>query len=207
MRKKEDTWHKGWRMAPPDGPIDGRSAICSVCGRPFWANKSFVTHCPDCRGKRSFHCAMCGRRVIVGSNSPARYCPDCRRKAMSKTRTGASRSEETRAKISRSAKTPERREQLLAIQGKAVEASNASPLSGPYETNQAAKTWRLRSPWNEAFAVRNLSLFIRNHPEWFTNGQSAEKAFCGYGRKMRLSDWNGTIYTYKGWQLLEPPEK
>jgi predicted nucleic acid-binding Zn ribbon protein len=42
-----------------------------------------------------------------------------------------------------------------------------SPLTGPYETNRNAKDWHLIDPTGREHRFRNLSLFIRSHPELF----------------------------------------
>ena len=45
---------------------------------------------------------------------------------------------------------------------------HCSPISGPFATHHSALDWFLISPNQETFHIRNLHLFIRNHPDLFT---------------------------------------
>lgn len=81
-------------------------------------------------------------------------------------------------------------------------AALLSPKSGPFETNINAKHWVLKAPDQTIHEFDNLSLFIREHPDWFPNPKSARTALSGIatGRIKNLSQ-------YKGWQVIGQREK
>lgn len=89
---------------------------------------------------------------------------------------------------------------------KGTAAARLSPVSGPFETNQNAKHWVLRSPDNVLYEFDNLSKFVRDHPDFFANAVSARTALsaaagCTVGtpapsRKSRK------VNQYKGWEVV-----
>ena len=88
-----------------------------------------------------------------------------------------------------------------------TQAARESPLAGPYETNISAKGWTLKAPDGTIHNVNNLSLFIRQHPEWFPNARSARSALCSVAACARdettpKSRRGRTVGQYKGWQVL-----
>ena len=100
--------------------------------------------------------------------------------------------------------------QQLAAQGvndkalhKAQEAAKQSPLSGKFETNAIAKTWRIQAPDGQIYECRNLKNWLREHEDLLDG--TVQQAWDGivkikYGmqgkRKRPATQW-------KGWRLLE----
>ena len=153
-------------------------------------------------------CVICGKEFNAPPSSKKITCSqECSSARKSQSHKGVRNqwNKESRAKLSAQGRTAN----LLL----GTPAARASPISGPFETNRNAKHWILKSPEGILHEFDNLNLFIRSHPEWFSNPKSASTALrasaaCLAGnpapsRKARQ------FSQYKGWQVVwyGPKEK
>lgn len=84
-------------------------------------------------------------------------------------------------------------------------AAHASPLAGPFETNQHAKIWWVVSPEGSCYEVRNLRNFCREHADLFAPDHW-EKARAGLGQVQAwlIGKTPRTVSQWKGWTLKQP---
>ncbi len=86
-----------------------------------------------------------------------------------------------------------------------VERIKESPLTGRFETNKAARFFSLRAPNNVIYEGRNLSHFIRTHPELFDPADlvpynSREPRCRATGGLLSLCPRRKVVQgTWKGW--------
>lgn len=97
----------------------------------------------------------------------------------------------------------------------ATEAAKASPRSGKFETNIHAKKWRIVSPSNQIFIVRNLYQFVRDNGELFLpqdvifkrqggkRGTGGE--YCNATSGLRQAASSGRLW--KGWKCKQIKDK
>lgn len=153
-------------------------------------------------------CVVCGKEFSAPPSSKKITCSkECSKKRKIQSHTGVSNqwSEESRAALSQRGRT---KNLLLG-----TPAAKTSPKSGPFETNKNAKHWVMKSPEGILHEFDNLNLFIRSHPEWFSNPKSASSALrasaaCLAGRPYPSRE-NRQFGQYKGWQVVwyGPKEK
>ena len=78
---------------------------------------------------------------------------------------------------------------------------SVSPLTGPFETHQHAKSWVIVSPDGTRYSCRNLSLWAREHEDILPGTVSQ---FTRSIRKIKQSYLGKALnpcYHYKGWAL------
>lgn len=146
-------------------------------------------------------CVICGKEFDAPPSSKKITCSkECSTKRKSQSHKGVRNkwNEESKKRLSSVGET----ENLK----KGTEAARRSPISGPFETNQNAKHWVLKSPEGIIHEFDNLNLFIRSHPAWFSNPKSASTALrasaaCLAGRPSP-SRKNRQFTQYKGWQVV-----
>lgn len=83
------------------------------------------------------------------------------------------------------------------------------PHTGPYETNQEAKLWRLVAPDGTRYEVRNLRLWTEQHVHLFPEGTTPHQAYSGL---RQVNAWlrgrtKRKVSSYKGWTLDSPAEE
>ena len=146
-------------------------------------------------------CVICGKEFGAPPSSKKITCSkECSKKRKIQSHTGVSNrwNEESRAKLSQRGKT----ENLLL----GTPAAKVSPVSGPFETNQNAKHWILKDPDGILHEFDNLDLFIRRHPEWFSNPKSASSALRASAACLAGTPYpsrrNRQFSQYKGWQVI-----
>ena len=87
-----------------------------------------------------------------------------------------------------------------------TKAAQKSPVAGPFETNQNAKHWVLKSPKGVLYEFDNLTLFVRKHPEFFPNPKSARSALAASAACLAGKPYPSRKYRqfsqYKGWQVV-----
>lgn len=100
-------------------------------------------------------------------------------------------------------------------QPKATEAARVSRKSGKFETNIHAKKWRIVSPSNQIFIVRNLYQFVRDNGELFLpkdvifkrqggkRGTGGE--YCNATHGLRQAASSGGAW--KGWKCKQIKDK
>lgn len=141
-------------------------------------------------------CMICGAGFSAPPTSKKLTCSsECSRARKRATHLGKRNvwTEESREALSQRGQT-----RNLAL---GTPAAKISPVAGPYETNQEAKTWYLHSPRGVRYEVRNLRKFIRDHPEVFEG-----EARYAYGGILSVQRWvmgrtKQTISQWKGWTL------
>ena len=86
---------------------------------------------------------------------------------------------------------------------KAHEAAKTNPLTGRFETNVNAKTWKIQAPDGTIYVCRNLMLWLEQHsdildgtPRQAWDGITKIKYSLQSKRKFKSYQW-------KGWKLLE----
>lgn len=97
----------------------------------------------------------------------------------------------------------------------AMRAAKLSPKSGKFETNIHAKKWRIVSPSNQIFIVRNLYQFVRDNSELFLpkdvifkrqggkRGTGGE--YCNATSGLRQAASSGRLW--KGWKCKQIKDK
>lgn len=152
------------------------------------------------KSKRS--CTECGISFYAPPSSQKLTCSKlCSSKRKSRTHTGKKNEWNEASKIALSQKG--QTENLM----KGTVAARLSPIAGPFEENQEAKTWWLVSPKGDIFTVRNLKKFIRENHDLFDG--TIEQAHAGL-RQVQLSLMGKTkrsVSQWKGWSLVRPAEK
>lgn len=100
-------------------------------------------------------------------------------------------------------------------QPKATEAAKISLKSGKFETNIHAKKWRIISPSNQIFIVRNLYQFVRDNGDLFLpkdvifkrqggkRGTGGE--YCNATQGLRQAASSGRAW--KGWTCMKIEDK
>lgn len=102
-------------------------------------------------------CTICGAEFRSSPSEKKSTCsPACRsERARRHAKKGRPWSAAARAKLAEKGRT--------ANLHLGTPAASASPLSGPFATNQEAKIWSLITPEGERIVVRNLSLWLREN--------------------------------------------
>lgn len=152
-------------------------------------------------------CTVCGKRFASPPSAKTVTCSkECSSIHRSRKHLGKHNqwSEESRAKLRARGQT----ENLK----RGTPAAIVSPLAGPFETHHSAKRWTLKSPEGLLYETTNLTLFIRDHPDWFPNPKSAQTALCSAASCMAEettppSRKGREISQYKGWQVVSRKEK
>lgn len=97
----------------------------------------------------------------------------------------------------------------------ATEAAKASPISGKFETNIHAKKWKVITPDNKIFIVRNLYQFVRDNGGLFLpkdvifkrqggkRGTGGE--YCNATQGLRQAASSGR--SWKGWTCMKIKDK
>lgn len=133
-------------------------------------------------------CVICGKSFpCPKSNNTTTCSPECsaKRRIEIGKQKGRKWNEASRQKLREVGRTANLEKGHIAVK--------LSPRSGPFETNVRAKRWTLRSPENVEYTATNLAKFVRDHPEWFPNTESARTALIATGH-------------YKGWYVLAAEE-
>lgn len=141
-------------------------------------------------------CAVCGKRFPCPPSAKTVTCSrECSAIHRSKTHKGKRNewTDTSKWKLSVKGQT----KNLL----RGTPAAKKSPLSGRFPTNVNARHWILRSPSGVLYEFDNLNLFIREHPEFFPNFQSARTAISAIARGKTRA-----IY-YKGWSVVYRSEE
>lgn len=152
-------------------------------------------------------CVVCGRSFDCPPSAKTVTCSKaCSRIHRSRAHVGV---RNTWNDDSRSALRERGRPDVL---DRGTRAALSSPLAGPFETNVNAKGWTLKAPDGTIHEVNNLSLFIRQHPDWFPNPRSARSALssaasCARDETTPKSRRGRTVGQYKGWQVLYRGDK
>lgn len=148
-------------------------------------------------------CVICGAEFNAPPSSNKVTCSTpCRRERARRAATGRKRtwSEEKRARYKARGPSPN-----LKL---GTPAARNSPKSGPFETNQNALVWTIRSPEGVAYTVRNLKLWLREHAEILPG--TPEQAWAGIMQIKRSMDGKTKrpVTQWKGWTLInwERPE-
>lgn len=94
---------------------------------------------------------------------------------------------------------------------KGTPAAQQSPLAGPFETNQEAKIWWLRSldTGEQIGPIRNLRKFCRDHPElWapdpWRNAYAGLRIVQASLVGTRTGPTGRPVSRWKGWTLVRP---
>lgn len=87
---------------------------------------------------------------------------------------------------------------------KRIAALRASPNTGRFETNRAARDWILVSSEGKHYDVHNLTHFVRNHPELFDITE--DDADVNRAVK-RLADAAYRDRVWHGWKVIRKYEK
>lgn len=91
---------------------------------------------------------------------------------------------------------------------KGMPAARQSPIAGPFETNQMAKSWEIVNLDSGArYEMLNLRKFCRDHPDFFVP-DPWQNAYAGL---RQVQAWlNGTaprtVSRWKNWTLVRPAE-
>lgn len=136
-------------------------------------------------------CSVCGKVFACPPSDKTVTCSkECSRIHRSRVHVGKRNmwSQESRARAAAKGKP------LNLELGTA--AAMASPRSGAYESNVSAKHWILKAPDGTLHEFDNLALFVRQHPEWFANPESASSALITAASGKR------NVGQYKGWQVI-----
>lgn len=152
-------------------------------------------------------CAVCGRRFASPPSDKTVTCSrECSSIHRSRTHKGKRNqwSDESRAKLRAAGQTAN-----LKL---GTPAAKMSPISGAVETNRNAKHWVLKSPENMLYEFDNLALFIRQHPEFFSNPKSAHTALISAASCVKESTTphsrrGRAVTQYKGWTVVSRSEK
>lgn len=149
-------------------------------------------------------CVECGKTFYCPPSSKTVTCSkECRRIHAKKRQTGAVRTDQTRDKISASAKGRD----MTDLQKMGTQAAMASPNSGRFETNVNAVDWHLVSPEGEHFYFRSLNNWLRkNGAEYFgcePDSREYNNVKSGLsGAKRAVMGKKYGSCTYKGWQAI-----
>ena len=81
-------------------------------------------------------------------------------------------------------------------------AAQASPKSGPFETNQNALSWTLLSPEGVTFTFRNLSLWLREHADMLPGTSEQARAGIVQMKRSMLGRTKRPVTQWKGWRLI-----
>jgi hypothetical protein len=140
----------------------------------------------------SFKCAPSDKKVTCARQA-------CVSERRSQTHRGKSSSWNEEAKRRKSAQGQTANLQL------GTPAAQRSPIAGPFETNQEAKFWFVRSPEGQRYHIRNLQKFCRDNPTLFAPDPWVN-AYAGL-RQVQASLMGKTprkVGQWKGWTLERP---
>lgn len=158
--------------------------LCKVCGRDKGRNKWFCSKiCESIYRQHKKKCKVCGKLFNVPPSSDIVCCSvEC-------------------ARINR---------QLLHGSGRyeqsikqMMEGTDLFLLEHSGEKHVNAKFWIIKSPTGEIYKCKNLSFFIRSHPELFDG--TAIQAFDGFAKikaTMLGKKIKNKSYSWKGWKLI-----
>lgn len=144
------------------------------------------------------HCVVCGAAFAAPPSSKKITCsPGCSTVRKSQTHRGVSNawSAAARARLAARGQTPN-----LKL---GTPAAQASPLAGPFETNQAAKRWWVvHIPTGQRYEVRNLAKWCRDNEHLF----APDPWRSAYAGLRQVHAWlNGntprTVSRWKDWTL------
>lgn len=161
-----------------------------------------------CSNAQNFKiCTECGKKFACSPSDKTVTCSkECKSIRRSRLLKGHSMSDEACSKISASAKTQDRSENL----SKGTPAAMQSPKAGRFTTNSSAKHWTLISPDGTMYKCSNLSEFVRTHSDLFGIHSDDDKSvhrictgFIVYKRGLRKGK---RAYCNDGWKLLLQPE-
>lgn len=146
-------------------------------------------------------CVICGSHFSEPPSSKKVTCgPECSRERKSQSHQGKHNRWSAEARARKSAAG-----QAGGLT-KGTVAARLSPIAGPFETNQNARVWRLLSPNNKAYTVRNLAKFTRDNPEFFPEPRKAADGIRQIQRYYQ-GKTKRVVSSYKGWQLITPNTK
>ncbi len=181
----------------------GHVRKCAVCGNEFAPSSPSAKKCTECQRKTLKPCAVCGKLFAVHQSSSSRVhaCPACRPRYTAAKQFGKRPNVWSGAANERSDKDA-MRDRAKAVRPAAVEAARRDPKSGPYVTNINAKVWTLETPSGDQIEVRNLALFVREHPEWFPDEKVARAriGYCAKAERLGLPK-----RTWNGWSVIGQP--
>jgi len=86
---------------------------------------------------------------------------------------------------------------------RAHEVAKDHPLTGHFETNSNARSWKIQSPSGETYECRNLKLWLENHEDMLDG--TVAQAWDGI-TKIKYSmqgKRKSKSYQWKGWRLIE----
>lgn len=146
-------------------------------------------------------CVTCGAEFAAPPSSKKITCSNkCSRVRKQQSHTGKSNqwSEESRQALSERGQT-----QNLQL---GTPAAQASPIAGPFETNQEAKIWWLVDlATDRRYEIRNLRKFCRDNPNLFAP-DPWKNAYAGIEQVQRwlLGRTKRTVSRWKTWTLERP---
>jgi hypothetical protein len=148
-------------------------------------------------------CVVCGGAFTAPPSSKRITCSRaCSSARKSDTHRGQSNtwSPTARARAAARGQTPNLR--------RGTPAAQESPIAGPFETNQEAKVWSLRSlATGERYDVRNLALWCREHEDLFWP-DDWERAYAGLRQVQAwlMGHTRRKVSRWKDWTLDAPAE-
>lgn len=149
-------------------------------------------------------CVICGTEFPCPPSSKKVTCSKaCQREYARKRQLGKQFTEETREKMSATAKQRDMTD--LQVMGR--EAAKISPKSGRYETNTKAIDWHLISPEGKHYYFHSLNFWLREHCRQFFNCEPDSHQFKNVasgltGAKRAMLGKDYPCCTYKGWQVI-----
>lgn len=149
-------------------------------------------------------CVVCGKIFECPPSDKTVTCSDeCRRINARNRRSGKKLPEETRKKISESAKGRD----MTGMQAAGTAAAQASPKSGRFETNVNAIDWHLISPEGKHYYFHSLSFWLRENGFELFGCEPDSREFNNVrsgisNAKRAMLGKKYPCCTYKGWQVI-----
>ncbi|HML33878.1 hypothetical protein [Sporomusa sphaeroides] len=144
------------------------------------------------------HCVICGTPFPAYPSDKKVTCSkECSTENKRRTHTGKSNQWSVEARQRKSA------EGMTDNLKKGTPAAKASPIAGPFETNQNALTWVLKSPEGEIYEVRNLALWLREHADMLDGTPEQAEAGIKQIKRSMEGKTKRTVAQWKGWRLIE----
>lgn len=143
------------------------------------------------------HCVICDAAFVASPSDKKVTCsPRCRSERARRVNTGRARrwSAEKKAKLASRGQS--------ANLKKGTVAAKMSPLSGPFETNQNALVWVIRSPEGETYTFRNLNLWLREHSEMLPGTVEQARAGLMQIKRSQQGKTKRSVNSWKGWTLV-----
>ena len=165
---------------------------CATCGKKFEAKTNASKYCSEecfkvVRKKRKAlqtkTCIVCGKEFF---DHPSNMTKTCSKECSIKNR-----------------QRDEHKSKIIALVPKAHEVAATHPLTGRFETNVNARSWKIQAPDGQVYECRNLKLWLRNHEDMLDG--TVEQAWDGIS-KIKYSmqgKRKNTVSQWKGWLLLD----